>query len=1235
VNRYSLVFALLVASTFAVHPSQGGHDSAPLGQRSYADHDNGSGTNAKKSKASATRNGRGDGRVEPAPAAHDAKKAIESFVGKASSHPDALQHIQVLFVTVPHPIETHLAAAFDHNVDALQTGLQDAGYLFDSSVIPWEAKRERDDFSDDELEKESAEDADRTPGLLLFRKWNSTDLASLPYVDPYAHGLMVFLLSEKPTKGIEKAQAETAWDILEKIGIRTRPLAQGSIAARSQSAASKSKQKAIEPIRILGPSFSGSLDSLIPIVRFLHGKDPVAPIFIRSPGVTGGDAARLAVGHMAKDIAPAKVDFGSVYDNYPEWIDLSTRELGSMGIEKEFIAVLSEDESLFGGLSQRMAKLGAQDASQSGLPSNGEKDSSKLKVYEKPKWAIGFPRDISSLRAGYAQQGVFEPSAPAQQWKRFLNLKAGALGEGDSVRSFGGEDTTATQEAILFGISEFLKKNSIRAVILTATNEDDRIFLTQFLHANNPGLRVAIVGSTRLFLRGSMAQFRGDLIVDNFPMFPLLHEWTGAEVDSRQHIFADDESEGTYFSALDLMAEPHCPVNYVDCVPTVLEWYPEYSEPRLGGVDAWIAAPPVYIGAIGNDTAWPVAEATGAPLSQDKDAIPGYAFRMPFTLFSRAPAAAPLTGPNRLGLRVSSYWRFLFVFLIVAVATYCGCILYANPITRDQFASLQPSPSSLYWMLKIAVPGALAGAAFWVMAWAVAIPANASAVMPGGLAVTQTRFAWLLAAACVVLAPLAIIATAVVKWKATREAVLTPKAVKWVALAMLAAGGQLACLIVCWIGNDQSVSSALSTFREMHWESGLSLIPTAMFFILAVVVWAGQAGNGGGIIDGALFLPKFRNNERISRERGEEIRNIGLPLPGYKAQWLWLAWGLMVGAMALAHFFFGPFVHLTTLDSFRVTFVVRAVGAGLALLVVLDVLQFLWLWDELRKLLLALSRERFKRSFVSIREFDWHSLWSFGGISLQSMRTLRAKTYSGLDELVNKHGFKSLDGQFRKLSDLRGDYSPLDPLISQEKFEEDSATFCAVLVEVGDRLADWISIGNDEIGQESIRQQAEAIERMHDSKGDGSAYSEEEAELALLPEKNRAVEHFICLMYIGFIQSIVARLRTLLIAIASVFSLIALGVAIYPFVPISAPLTLGVALLLFIAWAFFRVFSQMDTDPILSRIVNGDDRKLQGSFYFRFAEAMALPLLTAGSALLPGGVGRLLELVQSFLSQGH
>ena len=186
------------------------------------------------------------------------------------------------------------------------------------------------------------------------------------------------------------------------------------------------------------------------------------------------------------------------------------------------------------------------------------------------------------------------------------------------MRSFGGEDTTAAQEAILFGISEFLKKHSIRAVILVATNEDDRLFLAQFLHANNPGVRVVVFGSTRLFLRGSMAQFRGDLIVDNFPMFPMLHDWTGAKEDLRQHIFADDESEGTYFSALDLMAEPMCPTNTADCpggVKIVPGWYSEYSRPRLQGDAVPAQKPPIYVAAIGNDTAWPVAERNPEPLS--------------------------------------------------------------------------------------------------------------------------------------------------------------------------------------------------------------------------------------------------------------------------------------------------------------------------------------------------------------------------------------------------------------------------------------------------------------------------------------------------------------------------------------------------------------------------------------------------------------------------------------------
>jgi hypothetical protein len=116
---------------------------------------------------------------------------------------------------------------------------------------------------------------------------------------------------------------------------------------------------------------------------------------------------------------------------------------------------------------------------------------------------------------------------------------------------------------------------------------------------------------------------------------------------------------------------------------------------------------------------------------------------------------------------------------------------------------------------------------------------------------------------------------------------------------------------------------------------------------------------------------------------------------------------------------------------------------------------------------------------------------------------------------------------------------------------------------------------------------------------------------------------------------VVARLHTLLFSVASIFSLTALGIAIYPFAPLSPFLLTGLAVMLLIGWAFYKIFSEMDTDPVLSRIVNGDDRKLQGSFYLRFAEYAALPLLTLGSSLLPGGTGRLLELAQALFSHGQ
>jgi hypothetical protein len=466
----------------------------------------------------------------------------------------------------------------------------------------------------------------------------------------------------------------------------------------------------------------------------------------------------------------------------------------------------------------------------------------------------------------------------------------------------------------------------------------------------------------------------------------------------------------------------------------------------------------------------------------------------------------------------------------------------------------------------------------------------------------------------------------------------------WMTISFLA--GSLVFLLawivrICLIGPVKSldIGSILNTYREMHWESGLSLVPTGLFFLFAFLVWASQAGNGASVLNGASPLPSYPGNRRISQDGADNLQSLGRPLPfNRRAKWLCVTWVLAVAVIACAHFLFSPYLEITTLESSGTTSMVRGVAGILVALILFDVLQFLWFWDGLRGLLGALDREQFRRSFVVIHDFDWRSLWSFTGVSLQSRRAINTALIDCLHDLATKQGFTGLAPSAAILEAKRTKFNTVRlGKVSMVEYADDRRTLFHNLKTAGDELAKWVADSDHAEGPIKLSPKVEAIQRALacQSKGDAGRFSDEEEELARLPEKQQAAERFLCLMYIGFIQTVVARLHTLLFSVASTFSLVILGIMIYPFVPFSPLLVSGLALLALIAWAFFKVFSQMDRDPILSRIVNGDDRKLQGNFYFKFAEAMALPILTIGTSLLPGGAGRLLELAQTFLSQGH
>ncbi len=1074
-------------------------------------------------------------------------------------------------------METHLASAFDHNLDGLQGGLAEAGFLFDSAWIPWTRHEPRDHFDDDEKEKAAAKSEDANPGILLFRN-------NREGTDPYRDGLIVLLISEKPTQGLSLAQVSNGWDIL----------ARNRVSLGSE-------------IKIIGPTYSGSFASLTSMVRLLSLKDPLANFVIRSGGVTVGSAASDAALRMSTFLGSRHVDFGGALHDYKVWVEATKSELCAIGIAWRQVAILSEGESLYGSVQLNSSQAdGVEEEGPSGF---GCTPSNQLKV---EPWALEFPRDISSLRAGYESQGVFHAPSPAEPWKRVLNLTTGDGGEGDTIRSFGGTSTLAIQEGILLGISGFVRTHSIRAVVVSATNPEDSYFLAQFLHAHNSNVRVVILGTSRIFLRESTAQFRGDMIVDDFPMLPRLGDWTGARPGTDAvRTFGDDVAEGVFFAAVDLFGLKN----------QLPKWLPEYSGP-VWGKSSRHHYPSMFVSAVGSNSTWPLTE---SPEPQFKPSnSDSWQVTMPFELAGTADVQT-----SHFLFSIGGLWKWTFAALVFLTACYCACFWIADPITRIHCASFQPTQSWRFWVFRLIIPAWITVYAFQVLAWSIEVPAGVA---------KPVAFAWICAEICAIIAPLSIAVSAVSK----AVLVVQPKPILWMAASFIPFLAGVVTAIakgLLWSGrfSDRDFSSVVNAYREMRFESGLSLVPTLMFFLLAYFIWACQASSGAALLDVAPPLPRIAGCARISRTRGDRIVRLGKPCPSFRdGSGIWIPWIILMSIALFLHFS-RALKSITSLEPYGTTQLVRWVAFAVVGLILMDLAHFLQLWNELRGLLRALGREAFKRSFVPIDDFTWTNIWSFNGTAFRDRRAIDTAMSRCALDLAYKHAIPDMRSIAEDLDLILTRYNRvLLEKVDPSQFKDDRFDFFLHISRAASVAAALLEQQRYAASPQTVSSDAAALQRAISSiEKSKDAFRDEREEAKLLPEWQQTAERLICLMYVGFIQAMIARLHTLLVSIASMFSLLVLGFAIYPFVPFLPLLLAGTLLLVMIGWAFYKVIGELDTDPILSRIVNGDDRRLQSNFYVKLAEAMALPLLALASTILPGGAGRILELAQALVNHGQ
>jgi hypothetical protein len=203
------------------------------------------------------------------------------------------------------------------------------------------------------------------------------------------------------------------------------------------------KASARDPLRIIGPTFSGSLYSLAQLLKNLPPKAPFDGVVIRSGTVSSWNTTHW----FAKlwNECGLKVDFATFQhsDKYllRKFIEFEKRR----GYQPNKIAVLAEDETAYGNLEHSGSdNAAAADDSKKCKPSPDRTEDAAREGQERDLLAdearvlqLYFPRDISQLRSQY-QQGLSQKEASSSDAYKIRSYSAIESSRLRQRRRFGG-----------------------------------------------------------------------------------------------------------------------------------------------------------------------------------------------------------------------------------------------------------------------------------------------------------------------------------------------------------------------------------------------------------------------------------------------------------------------------------------------------------------------------------------------------------------------------------------------------------------------------------------------------------------------------------------------------------------------------------------------------------------------------------------------------------------------------
>jgi hypothetical protein len=260
------------------------------------------------------------------------------------------------------------------------------------------------------------------------------------------------------------------------------------------------------------------------------------------------------------------------------------------------------------------------------------------------------------------------------------------------------------------------------------------------------------------------------------------------------------------------------------------------------------------------------------------------------------------------------------------------------------------------------------------------------------------------------------------------------------------------------------------------------------------------------------------------------------------------------------------------------------------------------LWLALHELLLFLDKIPLRRTIQSIRGFTWGSIWKLGGNILEFRYRLIYRQFEAIAHVRAALGDKA---EYAALATTLDDVRPARNAFEtwySDNWNRWQARDLLPLYDVQKSIAKAVGelfscllVPAWEKEDASLLILRPTITEFSDDEGEHLRHVIKE-----LPPEVRNAEEAFCLLYVGFIQNVLARMRTIVLGIISLFLSLALLVPSYPFDP--RPLLTGAVVVLFaiISTVVFLVYSQMFRDTTLSHLTNTRPGELGAEFWFKF-----------------------------------